>query len=167
MKQCDDSGRCYECDVLTGGDPNHECDFLDLRDHWEKRHDWEETPPDELLKRMGFGSSEQWFTRSIRNLHVAPSLVGKDKRGMGYHLKEIAKGKLGELSKIEEELREAEDAEDQDCKVMVLVELSDMLGAIEAYLEKHFPDFRLEDLKKMSDITRRAFRTGARKDYEA
>lgn len=46
---------------------------------------------------------------------------------------------------------------------MLLVELSDMLGAIEAYLEKHTPGITLDDLRSMSDITRRAFRTGARK----
>ena len=82
---------------------------------------------------------------------------------MGYHIAHIDKGMIGELSKIQEELDEAEDAEKQGCKLMVLLELSDMLGAIEAYLEKHHPDFRLMDLKKMSDITRRAFKSGARK----
>lgn len=80
----------------------------------------------------------------------------------GYHLNEIEKGVLGESSKLMEEVLELIDAEKQGCKVMALVELSDLLGAIESYLEKHHPDFSLDDLKKMSDITKRAFRSGAR-----
>jgi len=45
---------------------------------------------------------------------------------------------------------------------MILVELSDILGAIEAYLDKHHPGMKLDDLKKMSDITKRAFINGRR-----
>lgn len=80
----------------------------------------------------------------------------------GYHIRPIAQGVLGELSKIQEELSEALDAEEQDCQVMVLVELSDVVGAIELYLEKHHPNLKLEDLQKMSQITQRAFRSGRR-----
>lgn len=82
---------------------------------------------------------------------------------MGYHLKEIKKGKLGASSKLLEEVQELIDAEEQTCKLMVLIELSDLIGAIEAYLAQNFKDIQLEDLKKMSDITKRAFKTGARK----
>lgn len=81
----------------------------------------------------------------------------------GYHVTDIKKGEIGELSKVHEELEEAIDAEFQGCRVMLLVELSDMLGAIEAYLEKHMPGITLDDLRSMSDVTRRAFRSGARK----
>lgn len=81
----------------------------------------------------------------------------------GYHLRDIERGTIGELSKIGEEFEEALDAEEQGCKLMLLIELSDMLGAMEAYLEKHHPTFTMMDLYKMSSITRRAFRTGARK----
>lgn len=81
---------------------------------------------------------------------------------MGYHLREIEKGELGEFSKIREEFEEAEDALGQDAKLMLLCELSDMLGAIEAYLEKHHPGTTLSDLKQMSDLTKRAFKTGRR-----
>lgn len=80
----------------------------------------------------------------------------------GYHLREIKRGKLGELSKIQEELDEAKDAEEQGVRIMLLVELADMIGAIEGYLEKHFPGMTLDDLKGMSNVTRRAFESGAR-----
>lgn len=81
----------------------------------------------------------------------------------GYHLKRIKKGKLGEISKIREELEELEDAAAQGCKVMELVELSDMVGAIKAYLRKHHHGTKLFDLEKMAGITERAFRNGHRK----
>ena len=79
---------------------------------------------------------------------------------MGYHLKKIKKGKLGELSKIREELEEAEDSEKQGAKIMLMIELSDMIGAIEAVGEKL--GVSLEDLLKMKELTQRAFRTGER-----
>lgn len=81
---------------------------------------------------------------------------------IGYHAAEIKKGIVGEISKIQEELDELVDAWNQDCKVMSLVELADMLGAIDAFLEVHFPGFGLYDLIKMSNITKRAFRNGFR-----
>lgn len=80
----------------------------------------------------------------------------------GYHLTEIPKGELGESSKIQEELLELIDAETQGCRIMMLVELSDLVGSIELYLDKHFPDISLEDLKKMAFITQRAFKNGKR-----
>lgn len=80
----------------------------------------------------------------------------------GYHLVEIKKGKIGTSSKIREELEELEDAEMQGAKIMCLVELSDMLGAIEAYLELQAPGTTMEDLLHMSRITQRAFKNGKR-----
>ena len=82
--------------------------------------------------------------------------------GIGYHLTEFTKGKLGESSKILEEVNELIDAEKQDCKIMALVELSDLYGAIESYLGNNYPDISMIDLKKMSDITKRAFINGRR-----
>lgn len=82
---------------------------------------------------------------------------------MGYHLKEIQKGVYGEVSKIEEELRELEDALVQKNRVMALVELSDMVGAIKGFLSNHFPDFTILDLIRMADATGRAFKDGTRK----
>lgn len=81
----------------------------------------------------------------------------------GYHLREITKGVLGESSKILEEVHELMDAEDQQCKIMALVELSDLLGAIDLYLKKNYPDMTLEDLQIMAKITKRAFESGQRK----
>lgn len=83
--------------------------------------------------------------------------------GPGYHLVDIPKGEIGEASKIEEEFQEFQDALTQGAVVMQLCELSDMLGAIDAWLTKHHPSVKLEDLLKMSELTRRAFTNGKRK----
>jgi hypothetical protein len=85
----------------------------------------------------------------------------------GYHVKDIAPGKFGELSKIREEVEEAFDAEEQGNRLMVLVELADIIGAIDGYLfEKYGEAVTLQDLITMSDATRRAFVTGHRKPKE-
>jgi hypothetical protein len=81
----------------------------------------------------------------------------------GYHLTEIPKGIIGESSKILEEVQELQDAERQGIKVMQLCELSDIFGALEAYMEKNFPRLTVRDLQKMSNATRRAFANGRRK----
>jgi hypothetical protein len=80
----------------------------------------------------------------------------------GYHITPITKGKLGEISKIKEEVDELMDAELQGCRVMVLLELSDILGAIDLYLENNKYGITLEDLHTMSRITKRAFTNGHR-----
>lgn len=85
-----------------------------------------------------------------------------DGTGPGYHLAKIKKGVLGELSKIQEELDELKDAEQQDLKVMQLVELSDLLGAINAYVGKHFNGISMTDLDQFAQVTSRAFRNGHR-----
>lgn len=82
--------------------------------------------------------------------------------GPGYHLKHIEKGVLGEPSKIVEELNEFIDAVDQNVSIMALVELADMIGAVEAYLAKHHPSMTLDDLRAMSAVTTRAFKNGRR-----
>lgn len=81
----------------------------------------------------------------------------------GYHLTRIPKGKLGDISKIEEELLEMKDAEDQGCHIMVLQEMSDMVGAMMAYLFENIPGIDIEDLVKMARVTKRAFENGERK----
>jgi hypothetical protein len=78
----------------------------------------------------------------------------------GYHLTEIPKGTLGELSKIEEEFLELKDAYQQDCKIMMMVELSDMYGAIEEFCITQ--GITMDDIKKFSNITKRAFKNGRR-----
>lgn len=80
---------------------------------------------------------------------------------MGYHLKKIKKGKLGEISKVQEELHEYEDAMEQGCKIMAVVELSDLYGALEAVAKNH--NLTMADLAKMASITSRAFESGHRK----
>lgn len=82
---------------------------------------------------------------------------------MTYHISTITKGVVGESSKIMEEVYELIDSERQDCAIMSLVELSDVYGAMQLYLENKYPQFTMDDLKRMSDITMRAFRSGARK----
>ena len=79
---------------------------------------------------------------------------------MGYHTKEIPKGTLGAFSKIKEEFLEAEDAVGQRDTILVLCELSDMIGAIEAYIQRW--NMNLKDLKDFSDKTKSAFKDGTR-----
>lgn len=75
----------------------------------------------------------------------------------GYHLRQIAKGQIGEVSKIIEEAEELLDAHEQGIKIMELVELSDLYGAMVRYLETHHPGMKMKDIKKMHEVTRRAF----------
>jgi hypothetical protein len=79
----------------------------------------------------------------------------------GYHLSKIEKGTLGSSSKIKEELDELLDAEVQCSKIMILLEASDLYGALEAYIMRF--GMTMEDLAKMSEITARAFSSGERK----
>lgn len=80
----------------------------------------------------------------------------------GYHTRDIQKGVLGEPSKIREELEEFEDALAQGNPVMALLELSDMIGAVQRFLEKQHPSVTLEHLLIMAGTTRRAFESGGR-----
>lgn len=81
---------------------------------------------------------------------------------MGYHIKDIKKGVIGEISKIVEETEELQDAMSQGCKIMELLELSDIYGAMEAYLRRYHPHTTMEDIAKMSELTKRAFNDGSR-----
>ena len=80
---------------------------------------------------------------------------------MGYHERNITKGILGEVSKILEELEEYEDACEQGNRILQLIELSDVYGALESLTNKHC--LTMEDLKIMSDRTKSAFIDGSRK----
>lgn len=82
---------------------------------------------------------------------------------MAYHINEIKKGQIGKSSKLLEEVEELMDAEQQGCKIMALVELSDLYGAIDLYLKENYPNITMDDLKSMSAITQRAFMSGRRK----
>lgn len=82
----------------------------------------------------------------------------------GYHFNDIPRGEYGKLSKVIEEALELEDAMQQGQKLMCLIELSDILGAIEGYLEKHYDGkITITDLFDMSHATKKAFESGYRK----
>lgn len=80
----------------------------------------------------------------------------------GYHIAEIEKRRYGSLGKIIEETEELVDAHRQGSHIMVLVELSDLYGAIEGFLAENYPDIKMHDLSKFSQITKRAFENGDR-----
>lgn len=54
-----------------------------------------------------------------------------------FHKTEITRGVYGELSKVQEELDEAVDAEAQGQDLMLLVELSDIVGAVAGVASKY------------------------------
>lgn len=81
---------------------------------------------------------------------------------MGYRKINIDKGELGEFSKIKEEYYELTDAVDQNTKVLMICELCDLIGAIEAFSEKHF-NLTLNDLIHMKQLTKSSFEEGKRK----
>ena len=66
-----------------------------------------------------------------------------------WHKRKIKKGVYGEFSKVLEEVEEAQDALEQGNHLMYLIELSDILGAIEGIANKH--NLSLSDLKAFSD----------------
>jgi hypothetical protein len=63
---------------------------------------------------------------------------------MKFHRRDISKGTYGELSKIKEELEEAFDAQEQGQTLMLLIELSDIIGAVEGVSKKY--GFSIEQL---------------------
>lgn len=80
---------------------------------------------------------------------------------MGYHIREIGKGVLGEYSKIVEEFEEWSDALEQGDPILQLCELSDLLGAIESYTLNKW-DIDLRDLQAFNQKTVEAFKEGKR-----
>ena len=80
---------------------------------------------------------------------------------MGYHKSIIPEGKFGQFSKIKEEFLEAEDAFENDNPVMLLQELSDLIGAIEGFAKKY--NISLANLITMKNTTERVFLDGTRK----
>jgi hypothetical protein len=79
----------------------------------------------------------------------------------GYHKKKIAKGELGYITKVQEEVDEYMDAAEQDIKIMEMLELADIYGALEEVAKKQY-NLTMDDLKKMSDVTKKAFQSGER-----
>jgi phosphoribosyl-ATP pyrophosphohydrolase len=80
---------------------------------------------------------------------------------MGYHKREVKKGVLGEYSKIQEEIQELDDAQEQGSKVLIICELCDLVGSIEAYVENKF-NLSLQDLVDMMNKTKSSFIEGKR-----
>lgn len=78
----------------------------------------------------------------------------------GYHAVKIAKGVIGESSKIQEELDELKDAEDQGVRILVACELADLYGALRDYAERR--GYTMEDLRGMATLTKAAFEKGYR-----
>lgn len=81
---------------------------------------------------------------------------------MAYHKAYIEKGDVGEFSKILEEFNELKDAFNQNDKVLMICELTDLIGAIQLFAEQKF-NLSIEDLIKFSDKTIEAFKEGKRK----
>lgn len=61
-----------------------------------------------------------------------------------FHQVAIEKGEYGKLSKIKEELDEAIDAQNQGNDLMLLIELSDIVGAVEGVSKQY--GFTIEQL---------------------
>jgi hypothetical protein len=78
----------------------------------------------------------------------------------GHHTVPIKKGRLGEISKIQEELDELKDADKQGVKILIYSELADLFGAIRAYALKH--NLKMADLHDMAKLTRKAHEQGKR-----
>jgi len=87
-------------------------------------------------------------------------VINKNKK-VGYHDTIIPKNKIGSFMKIIEEFEEVKDAHLSSHRIMELVELSDLYGAIEHYMIEEY-GMNMTDLKKMSDVTKRAFINGRR-----
>ncbi len=98
----------------------------------------------------GTGCAEPRLSQTIR-LQKKP----------GYHDSIIPKHVVGSFGKILEEVEEMKDAKLANNKVMELVEISDLLGAIEMYTKKEY-GINLQDLDKMNKTTQRAFINGRR-----
>ncbi len=71
------------------------------------------------------------------------------KKEFKWHNKDIEKGVYGEFSKVIEETQEASDALEQNNYLMYLIELSDIVGAIEGIAENY--NLSLEDLINFSN----------------
>jgi hypothetical protein len=84
---------------------------------------------------------------------------------MGYHLRPIAtRGVYGEPSKIREELEELEESLEQNNRILALVELSDLYGALKGVAEKLGSN--MTEVAAMAAATERAFLDGTRKARE-
>jgi hypothetical protein len=58
----------------------------------------------------------------------------------GYHLYEIPKGQMGQYSKVTEEFMEFQDALTQECSIMAILELADLVGSAKYYFFEYDMD---------------------------
>lgn len=114
-----------------------------------------ELPDGYLVHVCGFPGA------TYKTLIEAQDFIHSRLPSVGYHTTPITKGTYGELSKVREELEEAEDAEKQGAKIMLQCELADLFGALRAYAAKC--GLSVSDLTIMADATERAFTAGERK----
>jgi phosphoribosyl-ATP pyrophosphohydrolase len=81
---------------------------------------------------------------------------------MGYHKSNIDKGVYGQFSKVKEEYEELLDAKDQGDKILTILEICDLYGALEGYANTL--GYSIQDVIKFSNLTKEAFRDGSRID---
>jgi hypothetical protein len=117
----------------------------------------------EIIKAKRQEERQERMQKEKEYLGILESLQKQGMPKHGFHLNDITKGVVGEFSKIKEEFQEAEDAFEQGNKMLLLIELSDMVGAIERFLNKQIPGLQIEDLVAMAHATNRAFDSGIRK----
>lgn len=94
---------------------------------------------------------------------IEDMLPSKNKGNLGYHVRDIPKGAVGEPDKIVEEAYEILDAHEQGIRIMAELEMSDLYGALDRYREKYYPELTMKDIERMYRVTRRAFDNGKRK----
>lgn len=121
---------------------------------------WRNSKPEEAAKPVPLpvAAPQAWWQKVVNNdpghapEHEAVDLSAcEHKPGPGYHLTNIERGELGELSKVREELYELHDALIQKSRIMVSVELADMVGAFQAFLDRHLPGNDVSHLARISD----------------
>ncbi len=113
---------------------------------------------------VGTYGARMWkdFTWSYGTGLAEPRFGWTIEKAPGYHEASIPRGEYGQPSKVREECEEFLDAIRQSNPLMALVELSDLLGAVQGYLTSQ-PGTSFDDLLKMAKTTQRAFQSQDRK----
>jgi len=88
---------------------------------------------EELSNESLIAESRRWGGEIVEELSLRLEAATRPWR---FHQRDIPKGTLGELSKVREELEEAEDALEQGQELMFALECADMIGAIEIAAQK-------------------------------
>ena len=107
------------------------------------------------------GRKVHWVYGTGMALPRLTYILGKVKKP-GYHERTIPKTLPGSFFKILEETEEAKDAYLNKNPIMLLCELADLYGAMELFLEQNYSGVNMDDIKKMQQVTRRAFKNGRR-----